>query len=69
MNEADYGERDWQVSFFGRDNYARLLETKKRWDPWGIFWAPRTVGSEGWEVVGQSADEGTENGMLCSTGS
>lgn len=66
MNEADYGEPDWQTSFFGSENYAVLLQTKRRHDPWGVFWAPRTVGSETWEVVGGGGD-GSQNGMLCRT--
>lgn len=63
MNEADVEEPNWQASFFG-DKYSRLLDIKNKWDPWGIFWAPTTVGSEGWEVT--TADGvPSQNGPLC----
>lgn len=63
INEADVLEPDWQQSFFG-DNYPRLLDIKKKRDPWGVFWAPSTVGSESWEVI--TADGlPTQNGQLC----
>ncbi len=66
INEADVQEPDWQQSFFG-DNYPQLLEIKKARDPWGVFWAPTTPGSEDWAVV--TADGlPTQNGKLCSTG-
>ena len=56
MNEADALEPEWQRSFFGGEedggkNYARLLEIKRARDPWGVFWAHHTVGSEGWRVL------------------
>jgi hypothetical protein len=66
INEADVTEPNWQQSFFG-DNYPRLLKIKKETDPWGVFWAPSTVGSEAWEV--RTADGlPTQNGPLCRTG-
>ncbi|KAH9427314.1 hypothetical protein MCOR02_012220 [Pyricularia oryzae] len=66
VNEADRLEPDWQQSFYG-DNYQRLAEIKSRWDPWGLFWAPITPGSEKWEV--RTADGlPTQNGPLCRTG-
>ncbi len=66
INEADPEEPDWQTSFFGK-NYARLLAIKKDHDPWGLFWAPTTVGSEDWEV---RTSDGllTQNGPLCRVG-
>lgn len=65
MNEADVLEPNFQQSFFGA-NYARLVGIKEKWDPWGLFWAPATVGSEHWAV--RTADgEPTQNGKLCST--
>lgn len=36
-NEADVGEPDWQDAFWG-ENYPRLLEIKKEWDPTGLFY-------------------------------
>ena len=65
INEADVLEPDWQQSFFGT-NYKRLLEIKKEVDPWGLFWAPTTVGSEAWHVVTLDGLP-TQNGPLCRT--
>ncbi|PMD39231.1 FAD binding domain-containing protein [Hyaloscypha variabilis F] len=67
INEGDVQEPDWQQSFFG-DNYQKLLAIKKQRDPWGLFWAPSTVGSEAWEVVGTNGLP-TQNGQLCRTNS
>ena len=65
VNEADALEPDWQRSFWG-DKYARLFEIKKARDPWGVFWAPTTVGSEEWEVRdGREDGVPTQNGPLC----
>lgn len=66
LNEADVLEPKWQESFFG-SHYPRLSRIKKEVDPWGLFWAPTTPGSEAWEVV---TDGGlpTQNGPLCRTG-
>ncbi|KAI1210253.1 FAD-binding domain-containing protein [Annulohypoxylon truncatum] len=64
MNEGDPGEPDWQQAFYGT-NYASLLEVKRRRDPWGVFWAPTTVGSEGWEVRSVDGYAGSQNGRLC----
>ncbi|ORY60056.1 uncharacterized protein BCR38DRAFT_350297 [Pseudomassariella vexata] len=63
INEADVQEPDWQKSFFG-SKYERLLEIKKKWDPWSLFWAPSTVGSEGWAVRDPDGLP-TQNGPLC----
>ena len=65
INEADVLEPNWQQSFFG-SNYPRLLEIKKAVDPWGLFWAPTTVGSEPWHVVTRDGLP-TQNGPLCRT--
>ncbi|EOD51498.1 putative fad-binding domain-containing protein [Neofusicoccum parvum UCRNP2] len=46
LNEADYGEEDWQATFFG-DNYARLLRIKNAWDPKGLFNCWKCVGWTG----------------------
>lgn len=63
INEADVQEPDWQDSFFG-NKYQGLLNIKQDRDPWGLFWAPTTVGSEGWEV--RTVDGlPTQNGRLC----
>ncbi|SPN99175.1 uncharacterized protein DNG_02210 [Cephalotrichum gorgonifer] len=63
INESDVEEPDFQESFFGK-NYERLLGVKRERDPWGVFWAPSTVGSEGWAV---KTDDvlASQNGPLC----
>jgi FAD/FMN-containing dehydrogenase len=64
MNEGDPEEPDWQQSFFG-DSYERLLQIKRDTDPWGLFWAQTTVGSEGWAVKVVDGYPGSQNGRLC----
>lgn len=66
MNEGDPGEPDWQQAFYG-DHYERLLEIKQKHDPWNLFWAPTTVGSEGWEVRPVGGYPNSQNGRLCRT--
>jgi hypothetical protein len=63
VNEAARLEPNWQESFWGH-KYPRLLKIKKARDPWGLFWAPTTPGSEFWEV---KTPDGlpTQNGPLC----
>ena len=65
MNEADPGEPEWQQAFFGSENFERLLEVKQAWDPWSLFWAPTTVGSEGWHVEAVDGYPNSQNGRLC----
>ena len=36
-NEADYLEPEWQQSFWGDNNYARLQMIKEAYDPSGVF--------------------------------
>jgi hypothetical protein len=64
MNEGDPGEPNWQQSFYG-ELYPRLLEIKRERDPWSVFWAPTTVGSEGWEVRTRDGYPRSQNGRLC----
>merc|ERR1719408_125864 len=45
-NEADYYEPEWQSSFWGKKNYAKLLGIKQKYDPDGIFTCHNCVGSE-----------------------
>ncbi len=45
INEADYFEPDWQTSFWG-DNYPRLLDIKRKYDPDNLFNVHHGVGSE-----------------------
>lgn len=64
MNEGDPGEPDWKQAFYG-DTYPRLLEIKKETDPWGVFWAATTVGSDEWEVRTAEGYPRSQNGQLC----
>lgn len=61
--QADSSEPNWQQSFFG-SNYERLLDIKQRYDPLGVFYALKAVGTEGWEVK-TSTGLPTQNGKLC----
>lgn len=62
-NEGDVQEPGWQNAFFG-SNYEKLVAIKRKRDPWELFWAPATVGSEGWAV--ETLDGlPTQNGRLC----
>ena len=64
VNEADPSEPEWQRSFYGA-NYERLKKIKKERDPWGVFWAPTTPGSEAWSVQGEGGVLWRQNGRLC----
>ncbi|KAK0609456.1 hypothetical protein B0T14DRAFT_572149 [Immersiella caudata] len=68
MNEGDPTEVEWQASFYGMEKYGRLLRAKRVRDPWGVFWAPTTPGSEEWEVKTLDGYPGSQNGRLCRTG-
>jgi FAD/FMN-containing dehydrogenase len=46
VNETDYFEPDWQRSLWG-DNYPRLREIKRIYDPENLFSVHHGVGSEG----------------------
>ncbi|GJD04661.1 FAD binding domain-containing protein [Colletotrichum higginsianum] len=50
INEADFNTPNWKEKFFG-GNYDRLLTIKKEWDPQGVFYALKTVGSDAWNVA------------------
>ncbi|KAI1395670.1 FAD binding domain protein [Hypoxylon fuscum] len=47
LNEADFGQPDWQYVFYG-DNYDRLLAIKEKYDPYDLFYGLTAVGSEVW---------------------
>ena len=49
MSEADYIEPDFQQSFYGT-RYPRLLDIKRRLDPYDVFYAQTAVGSEFWQM-------------------
>jgi hypothetical protein len=63
FNEADRLEPGWQDSFWGV-HYPRLVKVKKAADPWNLFWAPNTVGSEDWEVKTANGVP-SQDGPLC----
>lgn len=68
MSESDYIEPNWQESFFG-NKYERLLETKKKWDPEGVFYAQNAVGSEEWEMSEMLLGHlPSQNSKLCRKG-
>lgn len=52
MSEADYIEPDYAQAFFG-SKYPKLVELKKKYDPFDVFWAKNAVGSEGWDLQGR----------------
>ncbi|KAF9525608.1 FAD/FMN-containing isoamyl alcohol oxidase-like protein MreA [Crepidotus variabilis] len=63
MNEADVDEPDFQTSFYG-SNYPKLLQIKKKRDPWRLFYATTGVGSEDWKLQGTDGLS-TQDGKLC----
>ncbi|KAI1505828.1 hypothetical protein F5X99DRAFT_415863 [Biscogniauxia marginata] len=50
VNEGDPYQPDWQDHFWGSE-YPVLLETRKKWDPNGVFYTVATPGTEDWEVI------------------
>ncbi|KAJ2901620.1 FAD binding domain-containing protein [Zalerion maritima] len=58
VNEADHQEKDWKNVFYG-ENYEKLLEVKRKWDPEGFWYGYKSVGSEDWEV--------DREGFMCRT--
>lgn len=68
-SEGDADEPDFQASFYGRETYDRLLGVKERYDPTGLFYAHKGVGSEAWYVTGQLEGLPTQNGRLCRVSS
>ena len=51
VSECDYFQADWQRAFWG-PHYPRLLATKQRYDPDGLFVIHHGVGSEAWSADG-----------------
>ncbi|XP_014550828.1 hypothetical protein COCVIDRAFT_42744 [Bipolaris victoriae FI3] len=49
LNEADFQQPNWQDTFFGA-NYPKLKAIKAKYDPRGVFYILKGVGSEAWEV-------------------
>jgi FAD/FMN-containing dehydrogenase len=51
VSEASFSDPEWQRRSFG-DNYPRLLNIKRRYDPDGLFITHHGVGSEQWSLDG-----------------
>jgi FAD/FMN-containing dehydrogenase len=52
VNETDYFEPNWQREFWG-ENYDRLSQIKRKYDPEGLFYCHHCVGSERWSSDGR----------------
>ncbi|RSL60868.1 hypothetical protein CEP54_006525 [Fusarium duplospermum] len=64
FNEADALEPDWQKAFWG-SNYEKLLDIKHKYDPSGVFWCKKCVGSEAWvEQLGGGEPCRVTDGLL-----
>lgn len=57
-NEADFAKPNWEEAFYGT-SYDELLRIKQKWDPNGVFYGNRNVGSDQWTV--------SEDGRMCKT--
>ncbi|HXW83605.1 MAG TPA: FAD-dependent oxidoreductase [Candidatus Binataceae bacterium] len=53
VSESNYFEKDFQHSYWG-ENYPRLADIKRKYDPEGLFIVHNGVGSEGWSRDGFS---------------
>lgn len=57
VNEATFDNPTWKEDYFGQD-YEKLLEIKKKWDPGFALWQHTSVGADAfWEVA--------RDGRLC----
>jgi hypothetical protein len=59
MNEADFRQERWQDVFFGA-NFKKLNDIKRKYDPEGMFYILKGVGSEKWSVA--------KDGRMCKAG-
>lgn len=50
MNEADFRQERWQDVFFG-SNFKKLDDIKRKYDPEGVFYILKGVGSDRWSVA------------------
>ncbi|KAK7397791.1 hypothetical protein QQX98_012840 [Neonectria punicea] len=50
MNEADFNQPNWKETFYGA-NWDRLLSIKNKWDPNGVLYNLKGVGSDAWTVA------------------
>jgi len=51
VSESDYFKSEWQTAFWG-ENYPKLAEVKRKYDPDGLFFVHHGVGSEEWSADG-----------------
>ncbi len=51
VSESNYFNPRWSQAFWGK-SYPRLLRAKRRYDPFGLFFAHHGVGSEAWSADG-----------------
>jgi FAD/FMN-containing dehydrogenase len=51
VSESNYFEKGWQQSYWG-NNYPRLAEIKRKYDPDGLFFVHNGVGTEQWSADG-----------------
>jgi FAD binding domain/Berberine and berberine like len=51
VSESNFFETEWQRSYWG-SNRDKLAETKKKYDPTGLFFVHNGVGSEQWSADG-----------------
>lgn len=58
LNEAEVGNKNWKGDFFG-ENYNRLRQIKRTYDPNDLFYAEYSVGSDAWYRA--------SDGRLCRT--
>ncbi|EUC26741.1 hypothetical protein COCCADRAFT_113506 [Bipolaris zeicola 26-R-13] len=49
MNEADWGDLNWQEDFFG-SQWKNLSTVKAKYDPNGVFYCETCVGSDEWHI-------------------
>lgn len=63
LAEADRTEPNFQQAFYG-SKYDKLLGIKRKYDPYQLFFAATTVGSEFWRIETANGLP-HENGKLC----
>lgn len=68
-SEGDALEPDFKETFYGLDKYQRLADIKEKYDPTGLFYATKGVGSDEWYVTDQLEGLPTQNGRLCRASS